>query len=283
MPPHLRRNDRGFSFVELLAYMAIAALLILAALPQYSACRERAAVTVLQDDVRSAALAAEASNIEGSGFFESTVRAVGAIRVSLEGTTMVTSDLGSGDYRIVGTSPRTSRVVTYVSRTDGPLHAGLHISVPGASPAPSPSLNACDSSEAARAICPYLAFQATDTYVDGVVAMFRLNWLHNQAANGSKADADRARAELLSYGPTATALLDASAAAAPSLAGLPAELGSVTPLLQAYGALAGVAEAGQDSWVEGGSFDEAKARADLRSQGQRIAALVAAFSAGRLG
>jgi len=279
MPRLFRRDDRGFSFVELLAYIAIAALLILAALPQYSAYRERAALSVLQDDVRSAALAAEASNIDGGDSFETTIRAVGAIRVSLEGTTMVTSDLGSGDYRIVGTSPRTSRVVTYVSRTDGPLHAGLHVSMPSTDQAGPPASNACEASDAARVVCPYLAFQATDTYVDAVVATFRLSWLHNQAANGSA----RAQAELVTYEPKANALLEASSAAAPSLAGLPADLDSVTQLLRAYGAIAGAAEAGQDSWVTGGSFDEARARADLLGQGQRIAALVAAFSAGRVG
>jgi len=41
-PPSQRRIDSGFSFIELLAYIAIAALLILAAIPQFSNYRGHA-------------------------------------------------------------------------------------------------------------------------------------------------------------------------------------------------------------------------------------------------
>lgn len=53
------RPDNGFSFIELLAYMAIAALLILAAIPQFAQYREKANITNLQSDLRNAATAIE--------------------------------------------------------------------------------------------------------------------------------------------------------------------------------------------------------------------------------
>lgn len=58
---HLRRaEDSGFSFVELLAYMAIAALLILSAVPQFNAYRTKATVTNMRADIRNVATAIEA-------------------------------------------------------------------------------------------------------------------------------------------------------------------------------------------------------------------------------
>lgn len=53
MPRTTRFRDSGFSFVELLAYMAIAALLVLAAIPQFENYRARAADTLVQGDLRN--------------------------------------------------------------------------------------------------------------------------------------------------------------------------------------------------------------------------------------
>jgi len=55
-----RRPDHGFSFIELLAYMAIAALLVLAAIPQFSAYRSKAIVSTMLDDAKSLGMAVEA-------------------------------------------------------------------------------------------------------------------------------------------------------------------------------------------------------------------------------
>ena len=65
-----RRIDSGFSFVELLAYMAIAALLILAAVPQFDSYRARAADTNVQADLRN--VAAFAEGLEATGPVERT-------------------------------------------------------------------------------------------------------------------------------------------------------------------------------------------------------------------
>ncbi|BDZ52613.1 hypothetical protein GCM10025867_48540 (plasmid) [Frondihabitans sucicola] len=55
-----KTEDNGFSFIELLAYMAIAALLILAAIPQFNQYREKAAISNLQSDARNLATTIEA-------------------------------------------------------------------------------------------------------------------------------------------------------------------------------------------------------------------------------
>jgi len=62
-PPAMPR-DRGFSFIELLAYMAIAALLILAAVPQFGSFRARAHDTNVQTDLHSFAKTIEAQKID---------------------------------------------------------------------------------------------------------------------------------------------------------------------------------------------------------------------------
>ena len=55
-----RVEDGGFSFIELLAYMAIAALLILAAIPQFNQYRQKAIYSNMQSDARNIAVAIEA-------------------------------------------------------------------------------------------------------------------------------------------------------------------------------------------------------------------------------
>ena len=66
--PKAARRDQGFSFIELLAYIAIAALLILAALPQFSNYRERASIVNLQSDLRNAAAAMESAQIDDQAY-----------------------------------------------------------------------------------------------------------------------------------------------------------------------------------------------------------------------
>ena len=53
-------KDGGFSFIELLAYMAIAALLILAAIPQFNQYRTKAVISNMQSDARNVATTIEA-------------------------------------------------------------------------------------------------------------------------------------------------------------------------------------------------------------------------------
>lgn len=60
-------RDRGFSFIELLAYMAIAALLILAAIPQFNNYRGQARDQATMNDVRNVAVAYEAWAVSHPG------------------------------------------------------------------------------------------------------------------------------------------------------------------------------------------------------------------------
>lgn len=62
-----RPRDSGFSFIELLAYMAIAMLLVLAAVPQFHNYRGRAIDSNALADVRSVAAGMEAWSIDHPG------------------------------------------------------------------------------------------------------------------------------------------------------------------------------------------------------------------------
>lgn len=57
------RSDRGFSFIELLAYMAIAALLILAAVPQFNNYRNQAHDANVKGDLKNIAVAMESAYV----------------------------------------------------------------------------------------------------------------------------------------------------------------------------------------------------------------------------
>jgi len=156
-----QRRDRGFSFIELLAYMAIAALLILAAVPQFSAYRERALISNLQNDVHNASLAAEASLIASKsggmapgvmqlastasdgasaapapGTFAALSAAVKATKLSDSASTLVTIDTGAGEYEIRGTNPKTKRMVVFASAMNGASGFEQGLSLVDASDAP---------------------------------------------------------------------------------------------------------------------------------------------------
>lgn len=61
------KRDQGFSFIELLAYMAIAALLILAAIPQFNNYRGSARDASTVSDVRNIAVGLESWAISHPG------------------------------------------------------------------------------------------------------------------------------------------------------------------------------------------------------------------------
>ena len=71
-----RRRDSGFSFIEVLAYMAILAMLAVAAAPQFSNYRRLSTVSQMQTDARAFSAAAEAQYTIGYAYpeTESTAR-----------------------------------------------------------------------------------------------------------------------------------------------------------------------------------------------------------------
>jgi Tfp pilus assembly protein PilE len=81
-----RNSDGGFSFIELLAYMAIAALLILAAIPQFNKYREQATISTMQDDARNFAVEAEAIYTTGLAYPATTTSAVGGAAAGFTST-----------------------------------------------------------------------------------------------------------------------------------------------------------------------------------------------------
>ena len=103
--PARGRRDRGFSFIELLAYMAIAALLVLAAVPQFASYQVRAAVTNMQSDLRNAGAAMEAAYVDRGAYPAALPSFPRSPRVSLDLTT-VTSTAFCVTGAVSGTSVR---------------------------------------------------------------------------------------------------------------------------------------------------------------------------------
>ncbi|BDZ52727.1 hypothetical protein GCM10025867_49680 (plasmid) [Frondihabitans sucicola] len=66
--PSRQPRDNGFSFIELLAYMAIAALLILAAIPQFNQYRQKAAISNVENDLHNSAMTMEAAYDPATGY-----------------------------------------------------------------------------------------------------------------------------------------------------------------------------------------------------------------------
>jgi len=174
-----QRRDRGFSFIELLAYIAIAALLILAAIPQFSSYREKALVSNMANDVHNASLAVEAARIDlGAKGGDSGVKlastastsatttdaaaiaaltttvttAIATVKTSDPGTVISSRSITTSDYVLVATNPKTKNMAIFSSgeRAALTLSPGVHIrkSLPadpsaGGSTAPSaPALSA---------------------------------------------------------------------------------------------------------------------------------------------
>lgn len=93
-----RRSDSGFSFIELLAYMAIAALLILAAIPQFSAYREKASVSLMQSDARNLASLIESEYAERQAYPAQRDVTLSSGSVRLDGRAL---KLSQADTRVV--------------------------------------------------------------------------------------------------------------------------------------------------------------------------------------
>lgn len=132
----LGRLDRGFSFIELLAYMAIAALLILAAIPQFNQYRQKAVVSNLENDVHNASIAAESALIgvvakhsdEDGGIhlaattntaqLDAITTAVSKEKLSPTTSALTVAAIDADGYSITGTSTKTDVKAVYLSKLD---------------------------------------------------------------------------------------------------------------------------------------------------------------------
>ena len=118
-------KDSGFSFIELLAYMAIAALLILAAIPQFNQYREKATISNMQGDARNVAQTIEAqyttdlaypSTISGTG---KTVTIGSDTQTLSDAETVVTYTVSGDNFTLKLTNDKTDAVVNYDSAQGG--------------------------------------------------------------------------------------------------------------------------------------------------------------------
>lgn len=117
-------RDAGFSFIELLAYMAIAALLILAAVPQFENYRGRAWDSNITDDLRSISSTVEGATGANSIYPINATELAAQVPPLRVTKTAYRTDLSSSlNYCTDGTRfgfgavSRSSRVYVYDSRS----------------------------------------------------------------------------------------------------------------------------------------------------------------------
>ena len=129
-----KTEDGGFSFIELLAYMAIAALLILAAIPQFNQYRQKAIVSNMQSDARNIAVSIEAEYTSSLAYPASamftkagtTSKVVGTatgVTVSDNATTVayapILSGAGQDTFTLTLANAKVTKTVVYKSADGG--------------------------------------------------------------------------------------------------------------------------------------------------------------------
>ncbi|ACL42119.1 hypothetical protein Achl_4168 (plasmid) [Pseudarthrobacter chlorophenolicus A6] len=131
--PGKKRRDAGFSLIEIMAGMAIIAILALAILPQFAKYFERAAVQNLSAEVSNAALTVESDfSLTGKAkYVEANVDAsVASVNKSAESTLAATVDGTGFGYSILASN---TAVTNYcVKYTSAGATAGLKVTPKGA-------------------------------------------------------------------------------------------------------------------------------------------------------
>lgn len=127
-PAGRKRRDGGFSLIEIMAGMAIIAILALAILPQFSKYFERAAVQNLSADVSNTALTVEADySLTGKAKYDATAVAASVTSSNKGDGVSITSTVDTNGYGYVlkaTTADVTNYCVKYVSQGTG---AGLQV------------------------------------------------------------------------------------------------------------------------------------------------------------
>lgn len=101
VPLPRKRRDGGFSLIEIMAGMAIIAILALAILPQFSKYFERAAVQNLSTTVTDVATTIESDNsLTGKAKFVDT-KVTASILGANKGTAVITSTIDTNGYGYV--------------------------------------------------------------------------------------------------------------------------------------------------------------------------------------
>ncbi|ACL42120.1 hypothetical protein Achl_4169 (plasmid) [Pseudarthrobacter chlorophenolicus A6] len=119
-PASKKRRDAGFSLIEIMAGMAIIAILALAILPQFSKYFERAAVQNLSAEVSNAALTVESDfSLTGKAKYvaANVTASVASVNKSAESTLTGAVDGTGFGYTIAGTNQAvTNYCVKYTSQ-----------------------------------------------------------------------------------------------------------------------------------------------------------------------
>jgi type IV pilus assembly protein PilA len=136
-PVQKKRRDAGFSLIEIMAGMAIIAILALAILPQFSKYFERAAVQNLSAEVSNAALTVDSDySLTGKAKYvaANVTASVGSVNKSPETTLTGALDSTGFGYTIAGVNTAvTNYCVKYTSQG---ATAGLQVT-------PKPSGGTC--------------------------------------------------------------------------------------------------------------------------------------------
>jgi type IV pilus assembly protein PilA len=134
-PTKRKRRDAGFSLIEIMAGMAIIAILALAILPQFSKYFERASLNNLSAEVSNAALTVDSDfSLTGKAKYVQTnvTASVGSVNKDAETVLTGTVDGTGFGYYIKGTNTAvTNYCVKYVSQG---ATAGLQITTKAANP-----------------------------------------------------------------------------------------------------------------------------------------------------
>lgn len=116
-------TDRGFSFIELLAYMAIAALLILAAVPQFGNYRGKAMLSTMLGDANNLGLAVEAREPDATADRAD----IGQVKLSPSNTARLGA-LGGGEAQVTVRNPAVPGwVAVWSSANTASLSAGVNL------------------------------------------------------------------------------------------------------------------------------------------------------------
>ena len=128
-----KRRDAGFSLIEIMAGMAIIAILALAILPQFAKYFERAAVQNLSSEVSNAALTVESDySLTGKAKYvaANVTSSVGSVNKSPETSLTAAVDANGFGYTILGSNTAvTNYCVKYTSQG---ASAGLKVTPKGA-------------------------------------------------------------------------------------------------------------------------------------------------------
>jgi len=118
-----RKDERGFTLIELMIVIAIIGILAAIAIPQFSAYRQRSYNSAAQSDIRNIATAQEAYYVDNSIYCNSTALLTPTYGYMPSGNVNVTITADLTEYEITGFHTSGSRTYT-LSGPGGTISGG---------------------------------------------------------------------------------------------------------------------------------------------------------------